>query len=69
MELASFSDIDLFYLHNGLSDSMLTEIISKINTFLYDSGKEVGHSCRTIEECLANLDNVNTFYAMLDSRF
>ncbi|MBK6604803.1 MAG: HD domain-containing protein [Leptospiraceae bacterium] len=69
MELAPFSDIDLFYLHNGLSDSMLTEIISKINTFLYDSGKEVGHSCRTIEECLANLDNVNTFYAMLDSRF
>ncbi len=69
MELAPFSDIDLLYLHNGLSESMLTEIISKINTFLYDSGKEVGHSCRTIEECRDNLDNVNTFYAMLDSRF
>ncbi|MBP7283066.1 MAG: HD domain-containing protein [Leptospiraceae bacterium] len=69
MELAPYSDIDLLYLHNGLSDSILTEIISKINTFLYDSGKEVGHSCRTIEECREQLDNVNTFYAMLDSRF
>lgn len=69
MELAPFSDIDLLYLHNGLSESILTEIISKINTFLYDSGKEVGHSCRTIEECREQLDNVNTFYAMLDSRF
>lgn len=69
MELAPFSDIDLLYLHNGLSETILTEIISKINTFLYDSGKEVGHSCRTIEECREQLDNVNTFYAMLDSRF
>ena len=69
MELAPYSDIDLFYLHNGLSEEILTEIISKINTFLYDSGKEVGHSCRTIEQCRENLDNVNTFYAMLDSRF
>ena len=52
MELAPFSDIDLLYLHNGLSDTILTEVISKINTFLYDSGKEVGHACRTIEECI-----------------
>ncbi|MBP9887326.1 MAG: HD domain-containing protein [Leptospiraceae bacterium] len=69
MELAPFSDIDLLYLHNGLSDTILTEVISKINTFLYDSGKEVGHACRTIEECRNQLDNVNTFYAMIDSRF
>ncbi|MBK8398466.1 MAG: protein-PII uridylyltransferase [Leptospiraceae bacterium] len=69
MELAPYSDIDLLYLHNGLSDLVLTEVISSINTFLYDSGKEVGHSCRTIEQCREQLDNINTFYAMLDSRF
>ncbi len=69
MELAPYSDIDILYLHNGLDESILTNIISRINTFLYDSGKEVGHSCRTIDECRDNLDNINTFYAMLDSRF
>lgn len=69
-ELAPYSDIDLLYLHDGkLSDKLLSEIISKINTFLYNNEKEVGHSCRTIKESFLYLDQIETFHAVLDSRF
>ncbi len=69
MELVPHSDIDILYLHNDLSDQILIEVISEINTSLFDAGKVVGHSCRTIQECFENLDNINSFYAMIDSRF
>lgn len=71
MEMAPHSDIDLLYLHNGIKEERLETIISKINTYLYDSGKEVGHSCRTIKECFCYLDNIymSTYHAFLDARF
>ncbi|MCH1914414.1 HD domain-containing protein [Leptospira noguchii] len=69
MEMAPHSDIDLLYLHNGIKKERLETIISKINTYLYDSGKEVGHSCRTIKECFQYLDNMSTYHAFLDARF
>ncbi|MCE9499433.1 MAG: HD domain-containing protein [Leptospira sp.] len=69
MELAPYSDIDLLYLHDGLDELVLSEVISKINTYLFDSGKEVGHSCRTIEECHQYLDNQQSYNALLDSRY
>ncbi|TGM35317.1 HD domain-containing protein [Leptospira levettii] len=69
-ELAPFSDIDLLYLHDGkLSDKILSEIISKINTFLYNNDKEVGHSCRTIKESFLYLNQIETYHAVLDARF
>lgn len=69
MELAPHSDLDILYLHNELDEQILIEVISEINTSLFDAGKVVGHSCRTIKECFENLDNINSFYAMIDSRF
>jgi [protein-PII] uridylyltransferase len=69
MELAPHSDLDILYLHDGLDDDILISVISEINTFLFDSGKKVGHSCRTIQECFDSLDNINTFYSMIDSRY
>ncbi|TGL08100.1 HD domain-containing protein [Leptospira bouyouniensis] len=69
-ELAPYSDIDILYLHDGkLSDKVLSEIISKINTFLYNNDKEVGHSCRTIKESFLYLNQIETYHAVLDARF
>lgn len=68
MELCPHSDIDILYLHDDLEEPVLIDVISIINTFLYDSGKQVGHSCRTIEESIYSLDNFNTFNSILDSR-
>lgn len=69
-ELAPYSDIDLLYLHDGkLSDKVLSEIISKVNTFLYNNDKEVGHSCRTIKESFLYLNQIETYHAVLDARF
>ncbi|MBW0432649.1 HD domain-containing protein [Leptospira yasudae] len=69
MEMAPHSDIDLLYLHNGIKEQRLESVISKINTYLYDSGKEVGHSCRTIKECFQYLDDMSSYHAFLDARF
>ncbi|AYV55527.1 HD domain-containing protein [Leptospira kmetyi] len=69
MEMAPHSDIDLLYLHNGIKEQRLESVIGKINTYLYDSGKEVGHSCRTIKECFQYLDDMSSYHAFLDARF
>lgn len=69
MEMAPHSDIDLLYLHNGIKVQRLESVIGKINTYLYDSGKEVGHSCRTIKECFQYLDDMSSYHAFLDARF
>lgn len=68
MELCPESDLDLLYLFEDLPESLLTESISYINNFLYDSKKQIGHSCRTIEETKQYLDNPESFYALLDAR-
>lgn len=69
MEMAPHSDVDILYLHNGVPDAKLAQIISSINTYLYDSGKEVGHTCRTIKESFRYLDDMSSYHAILDSRF
>ncbi|PJZ71418.1 protein-PII uridylyltransferase [Leptospira perolatii] len=69
MEFAPYSDVDLLYLHNGISETKLYEIISSINTYLYNSGMQVGHTCRTIKESFKYLDDMSSFHAVLDSRF
>lgn len=69
MEMAPHSDVDILYLHNGVPEAKLARIISSINTYLYDSGKEVGHTCRTIKESFRYLDDMSSYHAILDSRF
>ncbi|MCB1178730.1 MAG: HD domain-containing protein [Leptospiraceae bacterium] len=69
MELAPSSDIDILFLYKDLNEAELTEILNYFNTYLYNSGKEVGYACRTLEECKVYLDNFQSFYAVLDSRF
>lgn len=70
MEIAPYSDIDLLYLHDGkLGNEILTSVISEINNFLYNNEREVGHTCRTIKESFQYLDNLQSYHAVLDSRF
>ncbi len=68
-ELSPFSDIDILYLHLGLSNEDLNEIINYYNNSFYNAGKEIGYACRTIDECKYYLDNLFSFNAILDSRF
>jgi len=68
-ELSPFSDIDILYLHEGLNNDDLREIINYFNNTFYNAGKEIGYACRTIEECKHYLDNLYSFNAILDSRF
>lgn len=69
MELAPHSDVDLLYLHDGMEEEILRKIISRVNNFLYDSGMQVGHTCRTVDESKDYIDNIQSFHAILDSRF
>ncbi len=69
MELAPYSDIDLLYVYEDLSEEELSFIINYFNNFLYDAKKEVGYACRTLDECKKYLDELESFYAILDSRF
>lgn len=68
-ELSPYSDIDILYLHSGIGELELNLIINHFNNFFYNSGKEIGYACRTIEECNFYLDNLYSFNAILDSRF
>lgn len=68
-ELSPFSDIDILYLHEGLTNEDLNEIINYFNNSFYNAGKDIGYACRTIEECKQYLDNLYSFNAILDSRF
>ncbi len=51
-ELHPASDVDLLILLHQPADEKAQERISKFLTFLWDMGVEVGHSVRTLEECL-----------------
>jgi len=68
-ELMPGSDIDLLILlpddENNRFDSHITELI----TFLWDIGLEVGHSVRTIEECIQqSLADVTVVTNLMEAR-
>lgn len=70
MEISPYSDIDLLYLHDDqLNEQTLKEVISQINNYLYNNGRDVGHTCRTISESFNYIDNIQSYHAILDSRF
>lgn len=51
-ELHPFSDIDILVLLEREPNQPLQETIGQFLTFLWDLGLEVGHSVRTIEQCV-----------------
>ncbi len=68
-ELLPGSDIDLMILLPKKADSKLQQSISAFLTFLWDIGLEVGHSVRTVKDCVAQgRSDVTVMTNMIESR-
>lgn len=69
-ELYPHSDIDLLIILAQSADKDLSENIENLITILWDLGLKIGHSVRTIPECLYDSKNDITIQTnFLDSRF
>jgi [protein-PII] uridylyltransferase len=51
-ELAPFSDVDLLFLHQGRALAEARAFAERVLQLLWDAGLTVGHSFRTLAECL-----------------
>jgi len=51
-ELAPFSDIDVMFLLPGSQTSRLEQIVEYVLYMLWDSGLQVGHATRTVDDCV-----------------
>lgn len=52
-ELAPFSDLDLLFLHTGRRAGQLKQLVERLLRLLWDAGLTVGHSFRTVKECVS----------------
>jgi [protein-PII] uridylyltransferase len=69
-ELAPHSDIDLMFLFRPEADRLVPELVRRVLHPLWDIGFQVGHSVRTIQDCieLATADlTIRT--SMMEARF
>ncbi len=68
-ELLPASDVDLLLLLDGEPDSELEASLSSFLTALWDFGLEIGHSVRTIDDCLEQgKDDITVITNMIESR-
>jgi [protein-PII] uridylyltransferase len=68
--LAPGSDIDLLFLIVGKANARVNQIVEFILYALWDARQKVGHSVRTIEECLRLAKGDNTIMtSILEARF
>ena len=69
-ELCPFSDIDLLILYSAKSKKWAKELTEHLLYFLWDLNLEIGHSVRTIDECLelSKDDDTTILTSLLDSR-
>jgi [protein-PII] uridylyltransferase len=51
-ELSPFSDVDLLFLHQGRAADAVRRFVEQVLQLLWDVGLTVGHSYRTLAECL-----------------
>jgi [protein-PII] uridylyltransferase len=52
-ELAPHSDVDILFLHPGRSSAVVAAFVERVLQILWDVGLSVGHSYRSIRECVA----------------
>src|SRR5262245_25221892 len=52
-ELAPFSDIDILFLHAGRKTAEAKRYVERVLYLLWDIGLTIGHSYRSVEECVA----------------
>ena len=68
-ELYPYSDVDLLVLLPEAADQALERRLERLVSMLWDVGLEVGHSVRTIEECLAIAEqDITVQTTLLESR-
>jgi len=69
-ELFPFSDIDILLIHKRAGDRELASAAEAMFYPLWDAGLDVGHSVRTVADCLADADEDFFFQvALLDARY
>ena len=51
-ELAPFSDIDVMFLLSGQKTARLEQIVEYVLYMLWDSGLQVGHATRSVDDCV-----------------
>ena len=71
-ELCPYSDIDLMFLYKPRNKTLAKDVTEKILYLLWDLGLDVGHSVRTIDECIElaqDEDDTTILTSMLDSRY
>ncbi len=68
-ELHPGSDIDILLLVEGNAETAHTERLSRFVTFLWDIGLEVGHSVRSLDDCLREAqDDITTATNLFEAR-
>ena len=71
-ELNPYSDIDIMLVYDAarVNVKQIQPFASELITILWDAGFEVGHSCRSIKECIrATFDDIFSKTSMLDARY
>ncbi len=67
-ELYPKSDIDLLILLAGDPDAELQQLLQKLVGLLWDIGLEVGHSIRTVAQCVAAASDITVQTNLLEGR-
>ncbi len=68
-ELHPASDVDILVLRKDSGESALEKKIQTFVTFLWDLGIEIGHSVRTVEECVAAAkEDITVATGLMESR-
>ncbi|MGE5446023.1 MAG: [protein-PII] uridylyltransferase [Ignavibacteriales bacterium] len=70
-EFCPYSDVDLLFLYAPESKSLVNDVVQSLFYLLLDLKLEIGHSVRTISECmeLSCGEDVTILTALLDGRF
>lgn len=68
-ELAPCSDVDLLFLHADRADEDIRAVVERALALLWDAGLTVGHSFRTVGECVAMArDDLHSRTALSEAR-
>ncbi len=69
-ELAPHSDIDLMFLFHQDAAKVMPDLVKQVLHPLWDSGFQVGHSVRTIQDCIElGLADLTVRTSMMEARF
>ena len=69
-EICPGSDLDLLFIHDGIATSRLKTIVDGVLFPLWDAGREIDHSVRTVEQTLSLAKtDVKVALGLLDVRF